>query len=93
MALDPRSDKVVLYYTGDDEGVPALANVPTRDLTENDVARLLQVENTDRPEDETRVTENALLKRLLDGPYRKTKPDRPADKTTPAAAPETQPEG
>jgi hypothetical protein len=92
MALDPRSDKVALYYAGDEEGNPSLVNVPARDLTEADLARLLYVENVDRADDETRVTEAALTKRLLDGPYRKTKPDRPARNAAPAVAPDEKPE-
>lgn len=62
MSYDPSSDKVALYYTGNDAGEPSLVNVPARDLTESDMARLESIEGSD-PEE-----------RLLAGPYRKTKP-------------------
>jgi hypothetical protein len=40
-ALDPRSARVVLTYTGNNAGEPSIASVPARDLTENDLCRLL----------------------------------------------------
>lgn len=62
MSYDPSSDKVALYYTGDESGEPHIVNVPARDLTENDMARLESTEG------------DGLEERLLAGPYRKTKP-------------------
>lgn len=42
-ALDPRSDRVALVYTGDDSGHPAIDGVPARNLTESDLCRLLYI--------------------------------------------------
>lgn len=44
MSIDPTSDKVALYYTGDESGQPYVQGVPARDLTENDLHRLYVVE-------------------------------------------------
>lgn len=90
MALDPRSDKVVLFYTGDDEGRPAISGVPARDLTENDVARQLYIRHGGKELSGAAQTKaiEALYDELTAGPYRKTKPET-GDKPTPAAAPET----
>ena len=38
--LDPRSDRIVLAYGGDESGNPHLSGVPARDLSEHDVCRL-----------------------------------------------------
>jgi hypothetical protein len=94
MALDPTSDKVALYYTGDDEGNPYVVNVPARDLTENDLARLLYVEHGSTLSGAAQSNAlDALTSRLTAGPYRKTKPDAPAArKDTPASEPEQAPE-
>lgn len=91
MSLDPRSDKVALYYTGNDSGEPSMFGIPARDLTENDIARELFVRHGGKTLSgaaESRATD-ALLDELTAGPYRRTKPepDKPADKTSPAAAP------
>ena len=39
-ALDPRSTRIALVYTGDDAGHPYLSGIPARNLTENDVCHL-----------------------------------------------------
>lgn len=74
------SDKVALFYTGNDEGEPHVSGVPARDLTDEDIARLVYIEGGGKN------AEGKLIDRLTAGPYRKTKPDAPAH-STPAAAP------
>lgn len=74
MSIDPRSDKVALYYTGNEAGEPSLSGVPARDLTENDLARLVYVEHGALS---GAAHDNAVEKitdRLTAGPYRKTEP-------------------
>lgn len=76
MSYDPSSDKIALYYTGDDSGQPSIVNVPARDLTESDMARLEEIQGSDPEEG------------LLAGPYRKTKPkdwQSPEEKASVAA--------
>jgi hypothetical protein len=87
--IDPRSDRIALHYTGSEAGEPAIAGVPARDLTENDVARLIYVDHG------TVLTgaayQNAVDKKLdelRDGPYRSTDPDaKPKAQETPPAKP------
>jgi hypothetical protein len=80
--IDPRSDKIALHYTGNDAGEPAISGVPARDLTENDIDRLLVVEHGDALSGAARdKAVEKLLDSLTDGPYRKTPPAEPsADK-------------
>ncbi len=40
-AFDPRSEAVVLVYQGGEDGVPHLLGIPSRDLTQADIARLV----------------------------------------------------
>lgn len=42
-SLDPRSDAIALHYRGDEAGEPNIPGVPARDLTENDLCRLVFV--------------------------------------------------
>lgn len=75
MSIDPRSDKVALYYTGDASGNPSLSGVPARDLTENDVHRLLVEEHGTVPTGAALASAlDKLYDRLTAGPYRKTNP-------------------
>lgn len=87
--IDPRSDKVVLHYTGDDAGSPAVFGVPARDLTENDVARLVYVEHGELSGAAATSATDALLERLLAGPYRRT-PVAGGTKKVKAEAPTTE---
>lgn len=43
LPLDPRSDRIVLAYSGGAAGEPHVEGVPARDLSENDLCRLLVV--------------------------------------------------
>ncbi len=83
MKIDPRSDKVALYYTGTDAGEPSISGVPARDLTENDVARLVYVEHGDMSGAAHEKSADKVVDQLTDGPYRKTKP---SDEAEPSAA-------
>lgn len=93
MALDPRSDKVALYYTGTDADREYVSGIPARDLTEADVARELYIRHGQRhlsgAAQEKAV--DTLYDQLTAGPYRRTKPesDKPTGKSTPAAAPDS----
>lgn len=40
-ALDPRWDAVVLHYTGNEAGEPSVDGVPARDLSANDLQRIV----------------------------------------------------
>lgn len=87
-SIDPRSDRIALFYTGGDDGVPNVAGVPARDLTEGDVARLVYIERVskvqpgeDAPGELTGAAADAahgaLMDRLADtGVYRRTDPDK-----------------
>lgn len=77
MSIDRRSDKVALHYTGDDSGHPSISGVPARDLTENDVARLVYVDHGDLSGAAFDGAVDKLTDRLTAGPYRKT-PEPPA---------------
>lgn len=94
MSLDPRSDRIVLHYTGDESGQPYISGVPARDLTENDVARLLFVEHGDELHGAAQsAAVGKLYDRLTAGPYRRTEPSKPAAKPArkaPAPAPEPE---
>lgn len=74
MKIDPRSDRIALHYTGSDAGEPAISGVPARDLTENDVARLVFVDHGDLSGAAATNATDKLVDRLTDGPYRKTQP-------------------
>ena len=74
MKIDPRSDKVALHYTGNDAGEPAISGVPARDLTENDLARLVRIEHGDISGAAHANATDKLVDGLLAGPYRKTAP-------------------
>ena len=39
--LDPRAERIVLRYLGDESGEPGLYGIPARDLSEADIARLV----------------------------------------------------
>lgn len=93
--IDPRSERIALFYTGDDSGHPAISGVPARDLTEGDVARIVYVEHH-RGADGERQTltgaafttaADAVLDRLTAGPYQRTAPEKKtAKKSAPADA-------
>ena len=72
MSIDPRSSKVALYYTGNDAGEPAISGVPARDLTENDLARLVYVEHGEISGAAHDNATDKIVDRLTAGPYRKT---------------------
>lgn len=72
MSIDPTSTKVVLRYTGNDAGQPSISGVPARDLTENDVARLVYVEHGDLSGAAFDNATDKIVDGLTDGPYRKT---------------------
>lgn len=76
-ALDARSERIYLYYTGDDEGNPNIPGVPARDLSENDVARLLFIEHGEELHGAAQEKSlAALTERLSEGGlYRRTKPE------------------
>lgn len=80
MKIDPRSARIALHYTGSDAGEPAISGVPARDLTENDVARLVYVEHGDLSGAAENNATEKLVDRLLAGPYRKTAPEPSAAK-------------
>lgn len=92
MKIDARSDKIALHYTGSDAGEPAISGVPARDLTENDIDRLLYVRRTEAeggtPEPIHGAARQASIDSIVDeltaGPYRIT---APPSETKPAAAP------
>lgn len=93
MKIDPRSDRIVLYYTGDESGEPSISGVPARDLHENDIARLVYIEHAQAvaalgpadevPELDVETSADEILERLLEGPYAKTAPA--PDKAPPKA--------
>jgi len=100
--IDPRSDRVALFYTGDDDGTPFVTGIPARDLTEGDIARLVYVERVgkvqpgeDAPAEITGAAADAAHGALMDrltetGIYRRTDPEKrkPAEPpVTPAPAP------
>jgi hypothetical protein len=94
--IDPRSDRIALHYTGSEAGEPAISGVPARDLTENDVDRLVFVEHGELKGAARQASVDKLLDRLTDGPYRRTpapvaKPKAKAKKA--AAAPSPAPAG
>lgn len=72
MSVDPRSAKVALYYTGTDAGEPSISGVPARDLSENDVARLVYIEHGELSGAAFDNATDKIVDRLTDGPYRKT---------------------
>lgn len=74
MKIDPRSDRVALHYTGSEAGEPAVSGVPARDLTENDLARLVFIEHGDLSGAARAAASDKLVDRLTSGPYRKTPP-------------------
>ncbi len=74
MKIDPRSTAIALHYTGSDAGEPAISGVPARDLTENDIARLVYVEHGDLSGASFDKASDKLADELTDGPYRKTPP-------------------
>lgn len=74
MKIDPRSDRIALHYTGSDAGEPAISGVPARDLTENDIARLVFVDHGDLSGAAHQNATDKLVDRLTAGPYRKTPP-------------------
>lgn len=80
MSIDPTSTKVVLRYTGTDAGVPAISGVPARDLTENDLARLVYVEHGDLSGAAFDTATDKIVDQLLAGPYRKTPAEPSASK-------------
>lgn len=82
MSIDARSDKTHLYYTGTDAGEPAISGVPARDLSENDVARLVYVEHGDLSGAAFDNATEKIVDRLTAGPYRKT-PAEPSAITKP----------
>lgn len=91
MKIDPRSDKVAMFYTGNDAGEPAIGGVPARDLTENDVARLVYVDHGS--ELHGAAYDKAIDKKLDElrtGPYRSTPEPSKASKAK--ATEETAPE-
>lgn len=92
MKIDPRSDKVALHYTGSDAGEPAISGVPARDLTENDIDRLVYIDHGGK---ELRgAAYQAAVDKKLDelraGPYRST-PEPPKSKSPAAASAPTPP--
>jgi len=77
--IDPRSDRIALHYTGNDAGEPAISGVPARDLTENDIARLLTIEHGDGLRGAARTGAiDKLVDELTAGPYRRTAPSAKA---------------
>ena len=72
MSIDARSAKTHLYYTGDDSGNPSISGVPARDLSENDIARLVYVEHGELSGAAFDTATDKIVDRLVDGPYRKT---------------------
>lgn len=81
MKIDPRSDRIALHYTGDEGGSPAISGVPARDLTENDIARLVYIEHGELRGAAREATIDKLIDRLSEGPYRRTDPAKsPANK-------------
>lgn len=74
MKIDPRSAKTALYYTGTDAGEPSISGVPARDLSENDLARLVYIQHGDISGAAHEKSAEAIVDRLTAGPYRKTKP-------------------
>ena len=105
MKIDPRSDSIALHYTGNEAGEPAISGVPARDLTHNDVARLVFVEHGEIRRAARQAAVDKLVDELAAGPYRKTasavsrgtsKPKKaaPAAKpqpASPAPVPSTEP--
>ncbi len=84
MKIDPRSDRIALHYTGSDAGEPAISGIPARDLTENDLARLVSIDHGDISGAAHHAATDSLVTRLVAGPYRKT-PAEPSA-TTPKEA-------
>lgn len=85
MKIDPRSDRIALHYTGNDAGEPAISGVPARDLTENDIDRLVYVEHGDGLHGAAyQAAVDKKLDELREGPYRVT-PEQP--KSSKAAKP------
>lgn len=87
MSIDPRSDRIALYYTGDDAGVPSMSGVPARNLTEGDIARLVYERRVaadpyNRPAPLSGAAGEAVVDKLMEeltkGPYRKTDPAKTA---------------
>lgn len=74
MKIDPRRDRIALHYTGNDAGEPAISGVPARDLTENDVARLVYVQHGELSGAAFEKATDKLADELTDGPYRRTPP-------------------
>lgn len=91
MKIDERSDRVALHYTGTDAGEPAISGVPARDLTENDIARILYVRHGDDVRGAARQAAiDKIIEELTDGPYRKTdNAARSRDATGPVEPAET----
>lgn len=90
MKIDARSDKVALHYTGNDAGEPAVSGVPARDLTQNDIARIVAVDHGELKGAARQSAIDATVTRLTAGPYRVTAPKAPAapaKSKTPASAP------
>jgi hypothetical protein len=75
--IDARSDKVALHYTGNDAGEPAISGVPARDLTHNDVARLVFIDHGELHGAARQAVIDDLVERLTGGPYRITAPAKP----------------
>jgi hypothetical protein len=93
--IDPRSDSIALHYTGNEAGEPAISGVPARDLTQNDVARLVLIEHGDLRGAARQAAIDKLVDGLLEGPYRKTAPaskKASSKKPAPATAPDTDPQ-
>lgn len=83
MSIDPRSDRIALYYTGNDGGEPAISGVPARDLTENDIARQLFIRHGNVPTGAAgEKAAGALYDELTAGPYRRTPPDKAGSPAT-----------
>lgn len=78
--MDPRSEKVALYYTGSDPDREYVPGVPARDLTEADIARQLYIRHGGKALSGAAESNAsaALLDELAAGPYRRTKPESPA---------------
>lgn len=74
MKIDPRSDRVALHYQGDESGRPFISGVPARDLTENDIARLVTIAHGQLRGAAHQAAVDALVDRLAAGPYRRTPP-------------------
>lgn len=93
MKIDPRSADVALHYTGTDAGEPAISGVPARDLTENDVARLVYVQHGEIHGAAHQNAVEKLVDELTQGPYRRTPepPKKSKSKPKSPAAPVPQP--